>query len=196
MDDLKVSLPRPCGQKWSDMTPDGQHRHCAACDQTIHDLATLTIEEADALLDRPGGACVRARIAADGSVALAGGMSRKGRAMKAVVGASMALAVAACQTAGDTPLYKVRGLANAGETVQLYGDDGFHTTTQTSSRDGSFTFRKLPAGTYRLSTRDCTGNDIAIEGITVGGEADDADVGLINTLNDDCIIIGVFRRAD
>lgn len=198
MDDLKVSLPTPCGQKWGDMTPvgAGDHRHCAACDRKIHDLASMTLEEAETLLDGPGQVCVRARVASDGSVALAGRKSAAARGMKAVVGASIALAVAACQTTGGAPRYTVSGTAVHYMSIKIVGEDGYTKRTQANFEDGHFTIKNLPSGTYRLvMIDDCGTEAVVAEGIVIGEATGDADVGRVER-EGGCIIVGVLERHD
>ena len=52
MPDLRVSFPKPCEEKWEAMTPAGRARVCARCDKAVHDLASYTLDEAEALLRR------------------------------------------------------------------------------------------------------------------------------------------------
>ena len=97
MADLKVSFPAPCSEPWDGMPPVGCNRHCASCDKIIHDLAALTIDQAEALLESGEEVCVRAKVGKGGVVELADYAPTR-RRMVAAVGASMALATAACQT--------------------------------------------------------------------------------------------------
>jgi hypothetical protein len=42
---LKISIPSPCHQDWSAMTPNEQGRHCTACAKTVVDFAGMSDEE-------------------------------------------------------------------------------------------------------------------------------------------------------
>jgi len=97
MADLKVAFPSPCSEPWEGMAPVGCNRHCASCDKLIHDLSALRLAEVEDLLDSGEQVCVRARVGSGGVVELADPAHGK-RRMIATVGASMALATAACQT--------------------------------------------------------------------------------------------------
>lgn len=194
MNDLEVSLPVPCSQSWENMSPQGCNRHCASCDTEIYDLSALTIEEAAKLISAPGGACVRAQVASDGTIALSQGTSS--RRMKAVVAGSLALAVAACQTTSVTPLYEISGQITRGQRIELLDKRGLVKTT-TANRRGQFTFRNLRAGSYSLRTYDSSNGcedeaENLVEGIDIVGEH--RNLGSLDTLRDNCqvIIVGVM----
>jgi hypothetical protein len=193
MKDLHISLPQPCAERWENMSPRGPNRLCAACDETIHDLAALTLEEAEALLESDRKVCVRARIRPSGTVVLAD-RGRTNRRMKALVGASLGLAVAACQTTGVTPLYTVSGLADGGMRVQLKGLDGTFKEVRTD-RGGRFRIANLRAGTYELTTwGSCGGEQLTVPPIQITD--DDVDIGTIATSDEGCIIVGMMERSD
>ena len=194
MKDFEVSLPAPCGETWDGMAGRGCNRHCATCDTVIHDLATMSIEDAERLIKEPGGACVRARISPDGTVAL--GKGNAARRMKAVVGGSLALAVAACQTTSVTPLFDLSGRIGGGQQIELLDARGLVKTTN-ADRRGNFAFRNLHAGRYSLRTYNsrngCEGEEQnLVQGIELS--TDDRDLGQVNALYDNCqvIIVGVM----
>ncbi|XOV69233.1 MAG: hypothetical protein ACFHU9_08615 [Fluviicola sp.] len=56
----KINIPKPCDQKWSDMTPNQIGRHCDLCDVTLLDLSTLTDTQIMDKLEETGTICIRA----------------------------------------------------------------------------------------------------------------------------------------
>jgi hypothetical protein len=42
---LKISIPTPCHQDWSAMTPNEQGRHCTSCAKTVIDFTGMTDDE-------------------------------------------------------------------------------------------------------------------------------------------------------
>ena len=188
MKELEVSLPGPCGENWDSMSPRGCNRHCAACDTVIHDLSEMTLEEAERLISASENACVRARIAPDGTVAVKHGQST--RRIKAVVGGSLALAVAACQTTSVTPLYEITGAVSYGTRVDLLDHRGV-VKSMKASYGGEFRFDNLHAGTYTLRTYNGCSDDPEnrVEGIALG--PDDGHLGDLDELRDKCPVIYV-----
>ena len=49
--DLRIDSP--CSADWSTMTRDGQKRFCDACKKHVHDLSSMSLAEARAVLDAP-----------------------------------------------------------------------------------------------------------------------------------------------
>ena len=198
MADLKVSLPKPCGEQWEAMAPQGCNRHCAVCDTTIHDLSSMTVDETEALLLSGEEVCVRARVASDGTVKTAQPGRHNSRRIVAAIGASVSLAAAACQPAtmsGVSPRYEIKGQFNylvMTTRATLTSSTG-KTYKSWVKGDQQFRFTNLPAGTYKLSFDDC-GEVTEIPGIVV---SDDVDLGEIKGLNDGgCIIIGKLKLDD
>lgn len=56
-----ITIPQPCHEKWAQMTPAAQGRHCAACDKVVMDFTRLTDAEVIHWLQRPksGRTCGR-----------------------------------------------------------------------------------------------------------------------------------------
>jgi hypothetical protein len=193
MTDLTIKLPSPCGEKWDNMAQRGCDRHCGACDKTIRDLSLLTANQIEALLANDEKVCVRARIGTDGIVVTAVDGTVK-RRIRAVVGASLGLAVAACQTGAVTPLYVISGTVDARMAVRVRGDNGTEKTVHSDSR-GRFKIPNLRSGNYVLTTWAwCGGEEHTVPGIQVGKT--NVDIGAVDTRNDNCIIVGVMERAD
>lgn len=161
MSELRISLPSPCSENWDEMEPAGCNRFCAACSETIHDLAELTAQEAEALLRKPGKHCVRAQIGPDGALALRPSHLGHSQKMIVVVGASISLLVSACATlpkdASPTGVIagKVDPWSNV-QSVEAIGDNG-RSYKAIVQADGSYRFQRLPYGTYSLKFTDLCG---------------------------------------
>lgn len=172
MTDLKVEFPEPCSENWDAMRPHGCHRHCATCDKVIHDLAALTFEEAEALLEREEEACVRAEIGPGGVVRLKPSGRSTGQRMVAAAGASLALATAACQTvppAEEAPRYAISGAFNryAVKSVTLYPGQGKSMRRKPDRKTGSVAFSGLAPGTYSLMLSGDCGYSAVLENVTI-----------------------------
>jgi hypothetical protein len=200
MTDIRVTFPKPCDEPWQDMAPRACHRHCVRCDKVIHDLAALTIDEAEALLAREDEACVRAEIGPGGVVRLKPSGRGTGRRLVAVATASLALATAACQTVPDTaePRYRITGKFPWKDQVyqaELTSADGRKWQGRREPGTGRFIFEHLAPGVYVLSTLGDCGTRQVVETITI----DTASVDLGRTApeaDDSCIIIGVMSPAE
>jgi hypothetical protein len=194
MRDLRVSFPRPCDEKWEAMALAGCSRLCARCDRLVHDLSHYELGEAEALLRRDPDTCVRARIDADGVVALKPGRGGKARRMVIAAAATAGLLTAGAPAfarrdrpdgaiAGNVGSYGIR------TRVTATGTDG-RTFRATAKSDGRFRIRRLPAGTYRLTFVPDCGDSRTVENVVVGdGET------LLPGVQDvgACIIIGLLR---
>ena len=196
MDESKVALPSPCGETWESMTPQGCNRHCSACDKTIHDLSLLTITEAEDLLDTAEEVCVRARVGADGVVALAPSRDATKRRMIAAVGASITLATAACQTVPDPD--RPNRFAISGSLPLAFGltppvvrsSDGRSWEVRMEYKSKAFLVPNLYPGTYTITYNDMCHQGLVVEDIVIEG----ASVGLgeLPQHADECIIVGVM----
>lgn len=136
------------------MQPSGCDRICAACSETVHDLAELTVEEAEALLREPGKHCVRAQVGPDGALGLRPGPSGRSRRMLVAVSASVGLFTSACQTvpsaAGPTgTIVGTVGAFNMVTTVRVVSEDGRERRTRVRA-DGTYRMERLPYGAYSL----------------------------------------------
>lgn len=172
MADLTVEFPSPCSENWEQMAPRGCHRHCAACDKVIHDLAALTFEEAEALLVSEDEVCVRAEIGRGGVIALKPTARNGGRRIVAAAGVSLALATAACQTvppAAEPPSYAISGAFNQDtvNSVTLYPGKGKSLRRKPDRRTGSVTFNGLAPGTYSLVIAGDCGDTAVLDNVTI-----------------------------
>lgn len=198
MDDIIVSFPSPCVEKWDDMSPHGCNRHCASCDKIIYDLSALSVEEGEALLASNNEICVRARIGKDGVVRTANTKKHQSRRIIAALGASLSLATAACQTTASpnvTPRYEITGqFTSLGwhQYAILKSETG-KTSKVRIWKDGKFRFTNLKSGTYSLSIYGVCGQLTNVAPITVDK---DVALGLVKDdgKEDDCIIIGHMVR--
>ncbi len=197
MADLRVSLPKPCGETWEGMTPSGCNRHCASCDKIIHDLSALTIDQAETLLKYGEEVCVRAAIGKGGVVDLADA-TRSKRRIIATVGASMALATAACQSVPDDTganRFSISGILPLGPAKPIVrSSDGRSWPVRADLSNATFRAANLYPGVYSITYRDpCGGEERVIEGVTVRDQSVDLGQQL---WSDDCIIIGVMVPLD
>jgi len=199
MKDISVQFPKPCDEDWDNMAPRGCNRHCASCDKIIHDLSKLTVEQTDSLLDQHEEVCVRATVTQDGTVLSADTRSGASRRIVAMVGASMTLATAACQTAVLSPVsprHEITGQLKSGSWA--YNAKLVSTTGKSYSRkirgDQKFQFSNLRTGTYNLTFYGSCGEKYTFDNIAV---TDDLDMGELEWEDKaDCIIIGVMERID
>ena len=66
-----LTVKSPCSVPWAEMTGTERVRSCAQCNKHVYDLTHHTAVEAEELLSRPGGACVRFYRREDGTVTTA-----------------------------------------------------------------------------------------------------------------------------
>lgn len=196
MPDLRVSFPKPCDETWEAMTPTGCDRVCARCDHVVHDLAEYTFAEAEALLRGNPGSCVRARIGADGEIALKPGRGGKARRMVIAAAATAGLlAVAPAHAREGRPSGAISGdLFTFGPRHRVIATDANGQIFRAWTRNnGRFRIRHLPPGTYRLTFVTSCGEERVIENLVVGaGET----VLRADQARDDCIVIGLLRIED
>ena len=205
MTELRVSLPEPCAQSWDDMAPSGCNRHCARCDQIIHDLSELTFDEAEGMLRSGGRICVRAQVGPSGEVALKrGGAARTGR-MMAAIGTSVGILAASPAAAADgAKLGAIKGAvlgACGGGFVSATASDGtvYHAKV---GLNGRYKVKRLPAGSYRVNVdrppeADGSGADLdSIASPRTGANEVVVEAGRTSVLDvpdpNGCIIIGVI----
>lgn len=178
------------------MQPSGCDRICATCSETVHDLAKLTVQEAEALLRERGRHCVRAQVGPDGALSLRPGPSGRSRRILVAVSASAGLFASACETvpSAAAPTGAIVGkvdLHTMVTTVTAVSDDGREHRTKVRA-DGSYRFKRLPYGSYSLKF-------IGICEIAEGGRitlresehSAEAPAGM-----EDCIIIGMAKVED
>jgi hypothetical protein len=197
MPDLRVSFPRPCDEKWEAMTPAGCARICARCDKPVHDLSQYSVGEAEALMRRDSGACVRARVQRDGSLALKPSRRGDARRMMIAVAASAGLLAASAPAmakkdrrpgaiAGkvEYPWYRTQVVAT--------GANG-QTFRARVKRSGNFRISHLPSGTYSITFRPDCGNSWTVENVIVGGGET-----IVPSTRDEssCIMVGMLRIED
>ena len=197
MPDLRVSFPRPCDEQWEAMTPSGCDRVCARCDKVIHDLAHYALDEAEALLRRNPDACVRARVGADGAVALKPGRRGNARRMVIAMAATAGLLTASAPAFAkrSRPDGAIAGIVESyGSRVRVTatGPDG-RTWRARVGRNGQFRIRHLPAGTYRLSFDQSCEDYRPVENIVV--REGETNVPTVRS-EDECIVIGLLRIED
>lgn len=192
MKDLEISFPKPCGQRWEDMAPDGCNRFCSHCDRTIVDLANRDFDEAAALLTSGEGVCVRAAVDRNGEIRLRPNIRAAAGRLMLAAGASAGLLMMSGQAAAreQEPRGEIAGKIGAAywssDRVVATGEDGRQYRGKIK-RDGRYRIRKLPPGTYSLAIDSC-GSLWTVATVTVR----DKEVVPYDT-NDpsECIIVGM-----
>ena len=56
---LQVSIPEPCHEKWSEMTPEEKGRFCAMCQKTVYDFTKSSDREIVNALNKDKKLCGR-----------------------------------------------------------------------------------------------------------------------------------------
>ena len=196
MNDLRVSFPKPCSEKWDEMTPQGCNRHCERCATTIHDLAELTFDEAERLARSGRDLCVRAQIGPGGIVKLKQGYHPNARRLVATFGASVGILAASGQAAAAAPeLGAIKGEvvgSCGGIMVSATAADGriYHAKVGPSGR---YKVKRLPAGPYKVTTEVGPESPEASEVIVEAGRT--AKLNLDNSINY-CVIVGMLKLDD
>lgn len=198
MRDLQVSFPEPCDERWEAMIPLGCGRMCARCDKVIRDLSQYELDEAEALLRANPDTCVRARIGADGAVALKRGRRDGARRMVIAAAATAGLLSAAAAPAfakpGGPPGAIAENVHSFGFRVKVTAttQDGrtFRTTAKSSGR---FRIKGVPAGTDTLTFVPGCGERWTVENVVVG----EGETIVPRSENEGgCIIVGMLRIED
>lgn len=57
----RISIPKPCHEDWSQMTPDEKGAFCQVCNKSVHDFSRKSAEEVEQILlqEEPGKVCGR-----------------------------------------------------------------------------------------------------------------------------------------
>lgn len=58
---IKITIPEPCHENWSQMTPTQKGRHCASCQKEVIDFTSKTDKELAKLLQINSNICGRVR---------------------------------------------------------------------------------------------------------------------------------------
>lgn len=103
-----INIETPCGQDWQSMKPGDRKRFCGECKKHVHDLSSMTQNEArEVLQSRPTeGLCVRYLYDANGDVVFRGApmpASFLSRAKRIAAAAALPMSLAACSGAQPPP---------------------------------------------------------------------------------------------
>lgn len=178
------------------MSPYGCNRLCASCDTLVHDLAALTSDEVEQLLDSKERVCVRAEVGPEGKIKTAHSMQRYARSI--VVCTGVLLAAAACQTTPGGRVengHKLSGhvfaVASSGHST-IRNADG-QSAALVIARDGRFDVHGLRPGSYTIEVLDYCGDKHEVADIVIVDR--DVDLGRVN-FETSCIIIGLIEREN
>ncbi|HYJ82765.1 MAG TPA: carboxypeptidase-like regulatory domain-containing protein [Allosphingosinicella sp.] len=201
MRDILVSFPKPCDEAWGSMAPAERGRLCGRCDRIVHDLSQYDPDRAQALLRSDPGACVRARIGADGGVMLKparGGGARRMIAAAAAAGLLAAGTPAPARTVAAKPKDPAGAIAGK---VQAFGyrvrvtarsSDGRSFRTKSKS-DGRFRINAVPPGAYTLTFKPDCGETWTVGEVVVGS----GETIVPSSENENgCIVVGMIRIED
>lgn len=188
MPDLRVIFPKPCDESWDAMRPAGRTRDCARCATLVHDLSNYDVQEAEVLIRRERGVCVRAQVRADGTVAL---RARAGlRQMVATLGATVVLVTAPQATAKERPSGMITGTVWNTGVLRVTATNAAGAIFRKTVRGDQYRLKHLPAGTYTLSFEPDCGDAWTVTGVEVdSGET----VVPENKQGSGCIIVGMIQ---
>ena len=71
---MKINIPTPCHENWSNMSATERKRFCTLCKQNVHDISTLTESEAQHVFNQPN-ACTRLAFNQNGQIRIRSGFS-------------------------------------------------------------------------------------------------------------------------
>ena len=82
---MPVSLKFNCPAKWSAMEDCGNSRYCQQCEREVHEISTLSEEEAQDIMSTPD-TCVRFELNANGQI-----LTRRGFSAALILGSAIAI---------------------------------------------------------------------------------------------------------
>lgn len=197
MPDLRVSFPVPCDEPWEAMAPLGRGRMCDRCDKVVHDLSRYELGDAEALIRANPATCFRARVGADGAVALSPGRHQSARRMVIAAAATAGLLAVAPPAFATTerPGGAIAGDVSAfGVRVRVIATSSDGRKFRTKVKNGRrFRIGNVPPGTYRLSFVPDCGERWTVDNVVVG----DGETVVPASENESvCIVIGMLRIED
>lgn len=57
-----IQVEKPCPEDWEAMEGNDQRRFCQGCGCYVHNLTSMTAEEAEATVSQPGRVCIRMKL--------------------------------------------------------------------------------------------------------------------------------------
>lgn len=109
---FRLSVTKPCSQRWEDLRGDSRERRCDLCDRNVQNLAHMTPREIEILVRRtPGRICAVLTRRDDGSLVTLESRPKASLAAGVIASAALALASAASAqaTVGDSKLAVLTG---------------------------------------------------------------------------------------
>lgn len=161
-----LRVARPCEQDWDGMTPEDGGRHCASCQKSVHDVATLRTSDVEDLVRAMAGQeppCIRLFVRrSDGAILVGDGHIRPpsapadGACRKPVplAVALAATALVACSAGPELSTKQPRALPTTSTATPSIAEPPTGSSAQPSVEEGARPF----AGPTRLSvpTADST----------------------------------------
>lgn len=157
-----IRIAKPCGESWEAMPGDSRVRHCGVCDRDVHNGATMTPAQLEAILAQPGPLpCMRLVQCEDGSLLMARTEQRPGLLRRASLALSTVMLMAGGAAAQNPTLPKqdqrailqgrvvdVTGASISHARVELLAD-GKQAVSAEADAQGAFVLTVLP-GAYTL----------------------------------------------
>lgn len=194
--DLRVNFPKPCNERWENMTPAARHRTCSRCDRAVHDLAQYDVAEVQKLLHDAPNSCVRASIGASGVVATKPERDGSIRRIVAVVGASAGLLISPPALAREKHTNgSIIGTAetSASETTVTATDGNGNLYRTKTKSNGRYKIKNVPPGTYTVEFSSDCGEAWSVKDVVVDNRQVDVTSGPSDRI---CIVVGLLEITE
>jgi hypothetical protein len=133
LDDVQVASP--CTADWDKMVGDDRKRFCESCGESVYNVSALTRQEAEGLVGRTDGVCIRFFRRTDGTVMTTDCPVGKRRVrlkqIATVVGSGVLVGAAATLLLREAHASELRGIY----TVELMTQDHHHSLAYGSRPD-------------------------------------------------------------
>jgi hypothetical protein len=195
MSDLCVNFPKPCDERWENMTPGERHRTCARCDRVVHDLSQYDVAGIEKLLRDEPGSCVRASIDVSGAIDTRPDSHGRVRLMVAAIGVSAGLLMSPPALARDQRAKgAIVGTAQTFsffETTVTATDKNGNSYRAKAKSSGRYKIKNVPPGTYLVEFSSDCGERWSVEDVVVADRAVDVTGGPSDDQR--CIVVGLLE---
>lgn len=105
----EIRVAKPCSESWEAMSGDSRRRHCGACDRYVLNTATMTPEQIESALAKPGPLpCMRLVRLEDGALMTAQVVQKQSLLTRAIAAIATAVMMStATAFAGKPKLHPV-----------------------------------------------------------------------------------------